>query len=278
VIDLLHPPAGAQAAKLLNGFTGVPAGSYGKIRVYYDNVVGIAAGEPTLFHPTAHYHFDVHFVGGKLVIPVAIDPSAGIRFYSVAIKVVGLKYHETGSGKYLLRPQLFAEVEALRYLVSGVADRVDPAARTFDIVTSDNRVFPASWDAPTVWFFADGRFIPVSGAAGAGALRDTAIVDVAGAFGPTGTLAADSIDITFPAVASGTVGGGWLADNTFLLRAAADNLAVFPQPDRAGAYYDNAAFPNAALSDAAVVDNAVVTARGYFTPGGILGYWLSIGP
>lgn len=278
VIDLLHPPTGAQAAKLLNRFTGVPAGSYGKIRVYYDNVVGFAAGAPTVFHPTAHYHFDVHFVGGKLVIPTATDPSSGIRFYSVAIKVVGLKYHATGNGKYLLRPQIFAEVEALQYMLSGVADRVDRAARTFDIVTTDNQLFHASWDALTGWFFADGRFIAVSGAAGADALRDTAIVDVAGVFGANGALAAGSIDITFPAFAAGTVAGGWLADNTFLLRGAADNLVVFPKPDRAGAFYDNAAFPNEALSDAAVVDNAAVTARGYFTPGGILGYWLSIGP
>jgi hypothetical protein len=278
VIDLLHPPTAARIAKLLNRFTGVPAGAYGKIRVYYDNVVGIAGGESTTFHPTAHYHFDVHFVGGKLVIPVATGPSAGIRLYTVAIKVVGLKYHATGSGKYLLRPQIFAEVEALRYLVSGVADQVDPVARRFDIVTADNQVFHASWDALTDWFFADDRFIPVSGAAGADALRDTAIVDVAGVFGAAGALAADSIDIAFPAVASGTVGGGWLADNTFILRRATDNLVVYPQPGRAGAIYDNAAFPNETLSDAAIVDNAVVTARGYFTPGGILGYWLSIGP
>ena len=112
VIDLLHL-SGDNVATLLNTFSGVPAGEYSKIRVYYDNVVGHATGDDdTLFHPTAHYHFDVHFVGGNLVIPVTTDPQGGIRFFSVVINVVGLKYHQAGqSGNVLLRPQVFATVD-----------------------------------------------------------------------------------------------------------------------------------------------------------------------
>ncbi|MGE5283354.1 MAG: DUF4382 domain-containing protein, partial [Actinomycetota bacterium] len=69
-IDLLNLSPD-NAAMLLNQFSGVPAGNYSKIRVYYDNVVGepAAGGDNVLFHQTAHYHFDVHFVGGNLVIP-----------------------------------------------------------------------------------------------------------------------------------------------------------------------------------------------------------------
>ena len=97
-IDLLNL-SGDNAAMLLNKFTGVPAGEYSKIRVYYSSVVGHNAGPPptdTVFHQTANFHFDVHFVGGNLVIPVTSDPQGGIRFFSVVIDVVGLKYHEAG--------------------------------------------------------------------------------------------------------------------------------------------------------------------------------------
>ena len=74
-IDLRHL-SGDNVATLLNQFLGVPAGEYSKIRVYYDNVVGRPSSGPDMpFHPTAHDHFDVHFVGGHLVIPVTSDPA-----------------------------------------------------------------------------------------------------------------------------------------------------------------------------------------------------------
>ena len=45
----LDPPSGA---KILNRFPSVPAGEYGKIRVYYDSVVGEPLiGDNVLFHP-----------------------------------------------------------------------------------------------------------------------------------------------------------------------------------------------------------------------------------
>ena len=126
----------------------MPAGEYSKIRVYYDNVVGQTGSDTdTLFHPTAHYHFDVHFVGGNLVIPVTSDPQGGIRFYSVVINVVGLKYHQAGkSGNVLLRPQVFATVDnsSLKYIVSGVAQNVNPADNTFDIHTPGGTIVPAA--------------------------------------------------------------------------------------------------------------------------------------
>jgi hypothetical protein len=276
VIDLLHPPTGTRIAKLLNKVADVPAGDYGKIRVYYDNVVGYAGGLPTTFHPTAHYHFDVHFVGGNLVIPAAVSPGSGVRFHSIAINVVGLKIHVAGgSGNVLLRPQLFATVAAPKYLVSGVADHVDSATGTFDIVTPGGQAVRAVRDAGTGWYFADGRFVSVSGPAGEAALQDSARVDVVGTFIP-GALAAEEIGIAFPDALSGAVATGWLADNTFALRLPADN-AVSPQPERATALYDNAAFPFDRLSDAAVADNVLVKARGYFSPGGIRAFWISIG-
>ncbi len=157
VIDLLNL-SGDNAATLLNRFPGVPAGEYSKVRVYYDNVVGHTDGAPdTLFHPTAHYHFDVHFVGGNLVIPVATDPQGGIRLFSVVINVVGLKYHEAGnSGNVLLRPQVFAKVvDAPKYIVSGVAQNVNPADNTFDIHTPGGTIVPAAYGAATGWIYMD---------------------------------------------------------------------------------------------------------------------------
>src|SRR4030066_1285834 len=109
-IDLRNPPTGRQVAILLNKFSEspVPAGEYTKIRIYYDNVVGHTAEADTVFHPTAHYHFDVHFVGGNLVIPVAA-PQDGVRFHSIVIKGGGLKTNWAGGrGKNLLRPTGFA--------------------------------------------------------------------------------------------------------------------------------------------------------------------------
>ena len=150
-IDLLNPPSGRKLAYLLNKFseTPVPAGEYSKIRMYYDNVVGHAGpangGTDTLFHPTAHYHFDVHFVHGNLVIP-ATAPQDGVRFYSIVINVIGLKYHQAGnSGNVLLRPQVFCEfLPPILYLVKGTADNVANNLPSNDITGSFDAVYGLS--------------------------------------------------------------------------------------------------------------------------------------
>ena len=192
---------------LLNKFTGVPAGEYSKIRVYYSSVLGHNAGPPpvdTEFHPTAHYHFDVHFVGGNLVIPVTSDPQGGIRFFSVVIDVVGLKYHEAGnSGNVLLRPQVFAKVVgAPRYIVTGEADQVNHTDGTF-VIKAINDNISAAYGSETRWFYVDGRFVGPFGSSGAVALQDTALVDVIGTF-QGGVLVAEEVDITFPDVREGS--------------------------------------------------------------------------
>jgi len=208
--DLLHPnsSSGDNVATLLNKFTGVPAGEYSKIRVYYDSVIGQPGNK--LFHPTAHYHFDVHFVGGNLVIPEATDPEGGIRFYSVEINVVGLKYHEAGqSGNVLLRPQVFAKmVGAPRYIVTGVADQVDHGDGTF-VIKAVNDNISATYGSGTRWFYVDGRFVGPFGSSGAEALQNTALVDVIGTFQGS-VLVAEEVDITFPNVRHGKADNVWI--------------------------------------------------------------------
>src|SRR4030042_5171655 len=113
MIDLLNPPAGYQVQKIINKVSEVPVGTYGKIRVYYSEV---KAEDPNgiylLFHASANYHFDVHFVEKNLVIPVTTDPQdpAGAgRLYRLGGKGGGRKIHPAGrSGKWLLRRQVFA--------------------------------------------------------------------------------------------------------------------------------------------------------------------------
>jgi hypothetical protein len=282
LIDLLHPPTGDEVAKILNKFSEVPAGEYSKIRVYYDSVLGeTPGGDNVLFHQTAHFHFDVHFVGGNLVVPVATDPNGGIRFFSIVIDVVGLKIQQAGnSGKFLLRPQVFATVGVPEYIISGEAQNVNPADNTFDIHTSGGETIHAVYGAGTDWLFVDPsipRSVTVTPFLGSSALRNTAIVDAIGSFSPDKVLLADEVDITFPATKSGKVFLGWNPDNTFTLRLPSDNT-VFPMPSRTTAYYDNAVAPFSQLTDAAIVDNAAITARGYAVTGGIDAFWISIGP
>ena len=272
--------SGDNAAMLLNKFTGVPAGEYSKIRVYYSSVVGHNAGPPptdTEFHQTGNFHFDVHFVGGNLVIPVTSDPQGGIRFFSVVIDVVGLKYHQAGnSGNVLMRPQVFAKVVGdPKYIVTGVADQVNHTDGTF-VVKAVNDNISAAYGSGTRWFYVDGRFVGPFGTSGAVALQNTAMVDVIGTF-QGGVLMAEEVDITFPGVKSGAVDNGWRADNTFVLRSAVDNV-VFPKPDRFTAYYDNGVLPYTPLTQAAIDNNVQVKARGYNVTGGIEAYWISIGP
>ena len=284
-IDLLNlnSSTGDNVATLLNKFTGVPEGEYSKIRVYYDNVVGHKDGDPdTLFHPTAHYHFDVHFVGGNLVIPVTSDPEGGIRFFSVMINVVGLKYHEAGnSGNVLLRPQVFAEVVGdPRYIVTGVADQVDHGNGTFDIKAVNDNI-SASYGSGTRWFYVDGRFVGPFGISGAVALQDTARVDVIGTF-QGGVLVAEEVDITFPDVRHGKADNVWLPpDNTaFIVRSLTDNVTVFPRPSRSGAYYDNLASPYNQLDNTYIGKDLCIRARGYFDDPDqsiLSSYWISIG-
>jgi hypothetical protein len=283
-IDLLNLP-GDNVATLLNQFSGVPAGEYSKIRVYYDNVVGQSGNDNTVFHPTANNHFDVHFVGGNLVIPVTSDPLGGIRFFSVVIDVVGLKHTEAGqSGNVLLRPQVFAKVvEAPKYIVSGVAQNVNPADNTFDIDTPGETIVPAAYDAATNWIYIDDTVVPArrSSAAGdvlgASGLENGAIVEVIGTFSSGNILHSEEVAITFPDVLTGKVSLGWKIDNTFDLRIPAGDNTVFPRPSRTTAYYDNAV-DFTQLSDASIVDNAAIIARGYNQTGGIGAFWITVGP
>ncbi|MGE5285417.1 MAG: hypothetical protein ACM3OG_10645, partial [Actinomycetota bacterium] len=254
-------------------------------RVYYDNVVGepAAGGDNVLFHQTAHYHFDVHFVGGNLVIPVASDPEGGIRFYSVEINVVGLKITSAGPNT-LMRPQVFAEVvEAPKYIVSGVAQNVNQAKQTFDIKTPGGTIVSAAY-GDTDWIYIDNTVDPANRSSkvgdwlGAIGLNDNAVVDVIGTFSSDNVLLATEVDITFPDVKDGVVDNTWRLDNTFVLRLATDNV-VFPKPSRGAAYYDNLANPAQQLNDSYIDNNAVVRVRGYNLSGvGINAYWISIGP
>ncbi|PWB68106.1 MAG: hypothetical protein C3F14_00505 [Deltaproteobacteria bacterium] len=287
VIDLLHPPTDRQVAKILNKFGDVPAGEYSKIRVYYSKVEGqVSGGALTPFHPTAHYHFDVHFVGGNLVVPVATDPDGGIRFFSISIGVVGLKIQQAGnSGNFLLRPQVFATVKSPGYLVSGEARNVNPADKTFDILTTGGTTLSAAYDGDTEWVYLDPSIprsssLTVAGVPlGARGLENTAIVDVIGTFSAGKILQADEVDVTFPTTLTGKVYLGWIPpDNTtFALRLPADNV-VIPLPTRQTAYYDNAVGPAyAPLTDLSIVDNVFVVARGYATTEGIRSYWITVG-
>ena len=305
-IDLLNPPTGRQVAILLNKFSEspVPAGEYSKIRVYYDNVVGQKDGvvPDTMFHPTAHYHFDVHFVGGNLVIPVAA-PQDGIRFYSIVIKVVGLKYHQAGkSGNVLLRPQVFAEFEPpIRYSVEGTAGNVEktitivPASvsGSFDVAFGTGTPVQVTFDNNTTWAYSDNvlyrsiwKILDVPNQEAADAFQDRAEVKVIGWFDDGGIFRGTDIMFTFPDVRQGTADNVWILDNTaFIVRSLADNVTVFPKPSRDTAYYDNLANPSSWIAEDQVFqytgldNNFQVRARGYFVGEDLLeAYWISFSP
>lgn len=285
-IDLLNLPS-ADVAMFLNEIENIPAGTYGKIRLYYSDpkVDFTGPGDNVAMHPTANSHLDIHFVGGGMVIPVRTNPEGGVAVHNVVITFVlgkdGLKITENNN-RILMRPQVFATVDTVQMAISGVADNV--AAGSFDILTgpADGRSFHAVYGSigSVNWLFkAPERENPVgvSPSLGVAALRDTAIVKVIGTFDSALVLHADEIWITFPVNQPGTVAAGW-TDNSFLLNVGADNVAVRAQPDRLNAYYDNNVSPFGQLSDNAVVLGAAVTARGYATPGGDLeAYWISIG-
>jgi hypothetical protein len=216
--------------------------------------------------------------------------------YRLEIKVVGLKIHPAGrSGKWLLRPQVFARVKgALLYSVTGQAANVAPG--TFDIVAGSG-TFPARYGATTLWSFSDnvfsgGRQVDVTADRGTFALRNGAFVEAIGKFVKKPSLYLDAsvpegeVSVMFPVkVADKKVYLGWNhpVDNTFTLRFAGDNVVV-PKPDRNTAIYDNAVQPYNLLTEGAIVDNAVVTVRGYARtatdglPGGVNAFWISVGP
>lgn len=301
-IDLLNLENGKKLARFLNRFDQVPAGTYDKIRVYYQNVQVVLSDNSVLrFHPTAHSKFDIHFRNGyELVIPEGTDRTQAdgwVKFFRVKLDVVGLKLQITGGGKswkgckVILRPQIFAEfVPPILYSVAGTAANVNgftsPAVSgTFNIVYGKGpgypKTIPAAFDNTTTWAWSDNVLGPscwivdVVNTAGLGAFRDGATVEAVGPFNAAMVFQARDIVFSFPDVRSGVVDNGWKADNTFALRLAADNV-VFPKPSRYMAYYDNVVPPNAPLTQAAIDNDVFVKARGYFTTGGIEAFWISI--
>jgi len=290
-IDLLNL-SGDNVATLLNQFSGVAAGEYSKIRVYYDNVVGRLGNDNTLFHPTANSHFDVHFMGGNLVIPVTSNPGGGIQFYSVLINVVA-KYHWAGnSPNVLLRPQVFATVvdEPLQYKVTGYADNVmkDNLAGTFDIHLLDGvRTVPAEFFNGGTWAYSDNVLenspwvIDRIASVAVPAFENGAIVGAIGVFDTDGRLQTSHITFSFPHVREGKSDNVWLQpDNTAFIIRSTDNVTVFPTPNRTVAYFDNLSSLHNTLDYTYLDNNHLVRARGYFDssdPFKLWSYWISIG-
>ena len=161
-----------------------------------------------LFHQTANYHFDVHFVGGNLMIPgatIPTSPQGGIRFYSVEIDVLpGLMYHEAGnSGNVLLRPQVFATVVgAPIYIVSGVAENVS-GDDAFDIHTPGGTI-QAKYNGGTTGDYSDNllnnslRFTAEARRLLAPGFHGPRDVDAIGLFDDNVRLRRSDITFTFP--------------------------------------------------------------------------------
>lgn len=202
-VDLLNLPPG-QFTLFLDAIDIVPAGSYGKIRLYYSDpkVHFVGAPDNTAVHGTANYHLDIHFVGGDLVIPVTTDGDAGTRIHDVTVTFVlgkdGLKINVTPS-KILMRPQVFATVGMAQYVITGIADNVDKTAGTFDLATPGGETYPVQVDVDTDWFLRDASsWWSVDPADGIAALDNGAVVDVLGTFGEGGVVRADDILVTVP--------------------------------------------------------------------------------
>ena len=217
---------------------------------------------------------------GYLVIPVAPNPADGVRLYCVAIRIFGLKVHETGSGKIIVRPQVFAELaRPVKYSITGLAENVVHDNSSFDIRSLDIEtltplatLFPTVYHPLTRWAFDDNVFDPTAwevplddSSIGIAALRNGAYVEAIGVFKTAVTpftFRADKVFITFPDVKEGVVDNGWRADNTFVLRLTSDNV-VFPKPGRGTAYYDNLATSAQPLDNTFIDNNVFVKARGY---------------
>jgi hypothetical protein len=286
VINLQNLPSGQNVAKFLEEIVNVPAGTYGKIRVYYSALWGERIKDETYervdFHPTANSHFDVHFVGGDLVIPGAPDPERGIHLFEVTIEFVGLKIVEN-KNKVLMRPQVFAETTEPLYSVMGRAANVTSGA--FDIVQNDPAVTPVhvTYSGPA-WFFeedaAEGRRVSVDAENGTAALREDTKVEAIGKFSGE-DLSAQEIIITFEdflqgEVVSGNPSDGWTSSDTLVLYLPPDNVVV-PQPSRVSAVYDNnASVDHETLFDTDMVQGVTVKARGYIVHGErIDAFWIS---
>ena len=294
-VDLLNLPAGT-AARFLNAIDNVPAGTYGKIRLFYRDpkVHFLNAVDNMATHPTANYHLDIHFKGGDLVIPVATDGAGGVIVHDVTVFFEpgkdGLKI-TVNPNKILMRPQVFATVVgAVKYVISGIADNVDKTLGAFDISTAGGRSFHAMFSFDnniTKWAFKDNETmqqVAVDNNLGIPALRNGSLVDVYGMFTGIDTLFADNVVIIFTESIFGQVApgdeappSGWQSGNTFELRFSGDNV-VFPMPSRTEARYDNNANLSQTFSDDVIVDNTFLRARGYFVTGGIDAFWISVGP
>ena len=289
VINLKDLPSGQAVASFLDRIVNVPAGTYGKIRVYYSELWGQKEDDPKPidFHPTANSHFDVHFVNGDLVIPVSPDPDRGIHLFEVKIEFVGLKIVEN-KNKVLMRPQVFAEVVSdILYSVSGKAANVESGE--FDIVQDDSEVLPVHvlYDGKTEWSFWDPdeeRGVDVGTENGIAALDNNTKVEAIGTFSGEG-LDAQKISIIFEDFLEGVVESGdpatngWTSTDTLELSLSPpgkDNV-VYPQPSRAEAVYDNSTTFGPLAYDN-VLQGSTVKARGYLVDGGIDAFWISIGP
>jgi hypothetical protein len=290
-VDLLDLPVGI-GARFLNTIDNVPAGTYGKIRLYYSDpkVHFVDAVDNTATHPTANYHLDIHFKGGDLIIPVATGSESGVIVHDVTVYFVlgkdGLKIN-VNPNKILMRPQVFATVGTVQYVVSGIADNVDKTLSTFDIATPGGRSFNVMYDdIDTMWAFKDNetnQHVALdNNLLGIAALRDGSFVDVFGMFTGIDTLFADNVVITFTEWIEDRVApgdepppSGWQNDNTFELNFLGENV-VYPMPSRTEARYDNNADLSQTFSDGIIVDNTLVRARGYIVlDEGIDAFWIS---
>ena len=310
-IDLLALGRGKQLASFFNKFDHLPAGTYDKIRVYYDNVTVMTDGGKVSFHPTAHSKFDIHFrQGHELVIPVTSDttqPDGWVTFLRVKLDVVGLKLMVIGQGKswkgakVILRPQIFAEfVPPVCYSVAGTAGSVDKIILPDSVSGEFNVVFgqgsttvPAAFDNNTRWAYDNNvlagsgwKILDVPNQRAAEAFKNGAEVEVIGRFDGSGRILGSRITFTFPHWRLGKADNVWLLpDDTFIVRST-DNVTVSPKPARVSAYYDNllapgswnAAFPP--LYDTNLDNNVWALVRGYFDdpdPFKLSTHWISIG-
>jgi len=291
-VDLLDLPE--RGVRFLSAIH-VPAGTYGKIRLYYSDPKVHFVNDPdnTATHPTANYHLDIHFKGGDLVIPVSTGSAGDVIVYNVTVYFEpgkdGLKINVNPS-KILMRPQVFATVGPVQYVVSGIADNVDKTLSTFDIATAGGRSFHAIYDdVDTMWAFKDNETkqqVSIdNNLLGIAALRDGSLVDVYGMFTAVDTISADKVLIIFTDAIPGSVApgdepppSGWLNTDTFELSFPGDNV-VIPMPSRTEARYDNNANLAQTFMDNVITEGVSVRARGYFVTGvGIDAFWISVGP
>jgi len=315
-IDLLSLGRGKQMASFFNKFDHVPAGTYDKIRVYYDNVTVETDEGSITFHPTAHSKFDIHFrQGHELVIPVTSDttqPDGWVKFVRVKLDVVGLKLKVIGQGKswkgakVILRPQIFAEfVPPVLYKVAGTARILgksilpDSVSGEFNVVFGQgSTTVKAAFDNDTRWAYSDNvlagsgwKILDVPNQRAARAFDNNAQVEVIGQIDGGDTFQGSRITFTFPDWRWGKADNVWLLpdNSTFIVRST-DNVTVFTKPDGFSAYYDNQMIPGSWNAEypplqSTNLDNHVwVRVRGYFdgtdpyTSLSLLSsYWISIG-